>query len=188
MVDLAGAHAWVAAATHDPTQLEVRLENGAGLIIPRLAVTNEADGSFRFKGTFAETLAAAQTAVVIPVVEEAPVIGKRLVERDRVRLRSHVTTREEPVKVALVADELQVDRVPIERVVDHAEPPRQEGDTYVMPVYEEVLVVEKRLMLKEEVRVTRVRRERLHEERVELRRADVRVERRGSNGSTPGHS
>lgn len=187
-MDEAGAQAWVAAATHDPTQLELRLDDGAGLIIPRIAVSNEADGSFRFKGTFAETLAAALTATVIPVVEERPVVGKRLVERERVRLRSEVTTRQEPVKVVLLADELKVERVPIGRLAEHAEPPRQEGDTYVMPVYEEVLVVEKRLMLKEEVRVTRVRRERLHEERVELRRADVRVERRGSNGNASGRS
>lgn len=188
ITDRSGTQAWVSAATHDPTQLEVRLDNGAGLIIPRLTVTNQADGSFRFEGTFAETLAAAQTATMIPVVEERLLVGKRLVEKERVRLRSEVTTREEPVQVALLADELKVERVPIGRVADQVELPRQEGDTYVMPVYEEVLVVEKRLMLKEEVRVTRVRRERLHEERVELRRADVRVERRRSNGSTPGHS
>lgn len=187
-MDRSGVRAWVAAAPHDPTQLEVRLEDGACLIVPRSAVRNRSDDSFRFEGTFAETLAAARTALMIPVVEESPVVDKRLVERDRVRLRSEITRREEPVKVALLADELKVERVPIGRVAERVEPPRQEGDAYVMPVYEEILVVEKRLILKEEVRVTRVRRERLHEEKVELRRADVRVQRRGSNGSTRGHS
>jgi hypothetical protein len=54
--------------------------------------------------------------------------------------------------------------VQIDRIV--AEPPvqRQEGDTLILPVVEEVLVVEKRLMLREEIRITR-RREQVEQVR-----------------------
>jgi stress response protein YsnF len=41
--------------------------------------------------------------------------------------------------------------------VDVAPEPRQEGDTWIIPVIEEVLVVEKRLVVKEEIRLTRHR-------------------------------
>ena len=34
---------------------------------------------------------------------------------------------------------------------------REEGDTIVIPIVEEMLVIERRLLLKEEVRVRRVR-------------------------------
>jgi hypothetical protein len=43
--------------------------------------------------------------------------------------------------------------VPIGVVVQHRQPPRQEGDRYIVPVYEEQLVVDKRLVLRAEMRI-----------------------------------
>jgi stress response protein YsnF len=54
---------------------------------------------------------------------------------------------------------------------------RQEGDTLIVPLAEEVLVVEKRVFVREEVRITR-RREQVREpQQVPVRREDVVVER-----------
>ena len=76
-------------------------------------------------------------------------------------------------------EELQVERVPCRTEVDPAHPPqvRQEGDVTVIPVLEEVLVVEKRLVLKEELHVRRVVHEEPHSVPVTLRREQVTVER-----------
>ena len=93
------------------------------------------------------------------------------------RIETSVSTHHEPVDLMLARDDLRVERTAIGRTVDSPTGPRQEGDTYVLPIYEEVVVVEKRLVLKEEVRVTRIRGEHRHQEHVELRREDVRVER-----------
>jgi stress response protein YsnF len=45
--------------------------------------------------------------------------------------------------------------VPIDKVVDKVPTIRQENDTTIIPVLEEVLVVEKRLVLKEELHIRR---------------------------------
>ncbi|MDB5301088.1 MAG: hypothetical protein JWO87_2751, partial [Phycisphaerales bacterium] len=54
---------------------------------------------------------------------------------------------------------------------------RREGDTLIVPLVEEVLVVEKRLVLREEVRVT-TRRSQTHQpQRVTLRSEEAEIER-----------
>jgi uncharacterized protein (TIGR02271 family) len=93
----------------------------------------------------------------------------------------HVVPRvqTEVVDVPLAEEEVAVERVPVNRFVSAVQPVRQDGDVTVVPVYEEVLVVERRLMLKEEVRVRRQRRVRHERQEVELRTEDVQVMRSG---------
>ena len=94
---------------------------------------------------------------IIPLVEERAVVGKRLVETGRVRVRTRLEQREELVRAELARDEVIVERVPINRPVDAMPDVRQEGEVTIMPVVEEVLVVEKRLMLVEEIHLRRRR-------------------------------
>ena len=54
---------------------------------------------------------------------------------------------------------------------------REEGDTLIVPVIEEQLVIEKRLVLKEIVRVTRHARTRAEQHAIRLRAEELRVER-----------
>jgi len=54
-------------------------------------------------------------------------------------------------------DEVKIEHKEVNEPVADAEQPWYEGDTLVVPVYEEVLVTEKRLYLKEEIRITRVK-------------------------------
>ena len=94
---------------------------------------------------------------VIPLVEERAVVSKRLVETGRVRVHTRVEQREELVRAELARDEVIVDRVTIDRPIDAIPDIRQEGETTIIPVVEEVLVVEKRLILKEEIHLRRRR-------------------------------
>ena len=70
-----------------------------------------------------------------------------------------------------------IERVPVKRVVEGPIPVRYEGDTMIISLLEEVLVVETRLLLKEEVHITTRRTERHAPERVTRRHEDVTVER-----------
>jgi uncharacterized protein (TIGR02271 family) len=120
------------------------------------------------------------STVVIPLAAESLEIGKRVVDTGRgVRVTKTVSEREELVDEPLEEDELRVERVPINQVLQPHETPvaRQEGDVTVIPVLEEVVVTEIRRMLKEEVRITRVRREVHKPQRVVLRSEQVSVER-----------
>ena len=56
-------------------------------------------------------------------------------------------------------------------------PVREEGDTIVVPIVEEVLVVERRLFLKEEVSIRRVRSTERHQETVTVRHQEAVVTR-----------
>jgi stress response protein YsnF len=74
---------------------------------------------------------------------------------------------------------MEVRRIPVDRIVTHDQAPttRYEGETLVVPILEEVLVVERRLRIKEELRITRTRREERHAETVMLKAEQVSVER-----------
>jgi stress response protein YsnF len=54
---------------------------------------------------------------------------------------------------------------------------RQEGDTTIIPVVEEILVLERHLTVKEEVRARRVHSSENHRERVILRRQEANIAR-----------
>src|SRR3954452_25005314 len=114
---------------------------------------------------------------VVPVVEETAVVYKERVVTDRVRLNKQVHEDQEVLDIPVRTEALEVERVPVGRIVEAAPAIRQEGDTTVYPVVEEVLVVEKRLRLVEEVRVTQRRATRHVREQVALRREEIVVER-----------
>jgi stress response protein YsnF len=71
----------------------------------------------------------------------------------------------------------------VDHIVDAAPPVRTEGDVTIVPVLEEVLVVEKRLVLKEELRIRRSRRQETEEIPVRLRKQRAVVERSDEEGS-----
>lgn len=80
------------------------------------------------------------------------------------------------LEVEALREEVEVEHVPVGRVVSEREAPRHEGDDLIVPIYEEQLVVTKRLVLREELRIRRTRQTetRLFEDT--LRREHVVVE------------
>jgi len=125
----------------------------------------------------------------LPRVEEQVEIGKRVVETARVRIRKRVETRNETLDLTGWRDTVQVEHVPVGRVVDSVPPVRHEGDVTIVPVLEEVVVTVRKLFLKEELHIS-TRREMRHERRtVRLRRERIEVDRVAVGGdSEPGTS
>lgn len=117
------------------------------------------------------------TTVVIPVAEEHLEVGKREVETGRLRLQKRVSEHEQTIDEPLFADEITIERVAINRVIDAPTSARVEGETTVIPLFEEQIVLQKRLVLREEVRVTKRRIERRAPQTVAVRREEVIVER-----------
>lgn len=91
----------------------------------------------------------------VPVVEERLTVGKIDVATDAVRVRTSVETRDLLVEDVVERGVLRVERRAVDRLVETAPPPRQDGDTTVVSLVEERLVVEKRLFVVEEIHVTR---------------------------------
>ena len=81
---------------------------------------------------------------VIPLVEETATVGKRQVVTGRVRVQTVTDTIEELAHAEVQRETVEVTRVPIDKVVETAPEIRTEGDVTIVPIVEEVLVVEKR--------------------------------------------
>lgn len=121
----------------------------------------------------------------IPLVEEQAVVGKRAVETGRVRVRTVVEQRTELVRDALTRENVEVTRVAVDRPVEAVPAIRTEGDTTIVPVVEEVLVVEKRLVLREEIHIRRQTAVEPVEQAVTLRATRAVVERSADRQDTP---
>jgi uncharacterized protein (TIGR02271 family) len=118
----------------------------------------------------------------VPLYFEEVSVAARKVERDTVRVHVQTTTREQPVDEPLTHERIEIERVAIGRPVDAVPPVRQEGDTTVFSVVEEVVVVERRLILKEEVHLRRVQTTERHRESVTLREQEAVIERTVRDG------
>jgi stress response protein YsnF len=91
----------------------------------------------------------------VPVIEEEAHVEKRTVTTGRVRVETVTEIHDEVATAELETSDVEITRVPVGREVENPPAMRTMGDTIVVPVLEEVLVVERRLMLKEELHITR---------------------------------
>ncbi len=81
---------------------------------------------------------------VIPIVEEQAVILKRKTLTEGVRVRTVVHEDEAVINEPVASETIEVERVPLDRWVEGPVPVRQEGDTTIVTLLEEVVVTEKR--------------------------------------------
>ena len=120
-----------------------------------------------------------QASQTVPVIEEQLEVDRVAIDRGGWRIAKHVATTIEAVDEELRDFKVEIERRKIGTHLEGLEVPaaRYEGDTLVIPVVEEVLVTEKRLLLVEEVRITGVRGTHRRPQRVSLRKESVSVER-----------
>jgi len=166
------------------SQVVVQLEGGAQVLVSVADLVQQSDGSYYLPLRLAELAhvdntprVTRDTPLVVPVIVEEPDIQKRVVETGKVRVTKVVHEREAIVDEPVWHDVVEVTRVPVQRMVSGPIAVRYEDDTMIVPVVEEVLVVEKRLMLKEELHIRKQRRETRQLQHITLRSEEARVER-----------
>lgn len=115
--------------------------------------------------------------VIVPLHAEELTVAKRRVVTGRARVSTITREQEKLVEGLLARDRVEIERTPIGKPLEHVPAVREEGDTLVIPVVEEVLVVRRCLVLKEEIRVRRVHETARHQERVQLRKQDAFITR-----------
>ena len=89
--------------------------------------------------------------------EEAAVIDVRAHETGKVRVAVSSHTVEDHVERSLASNHAEVERIAIGRTIEPGEAVpviRTDGDVTIIPVFDEIAVVETRLVLKEELRIT----------------------------------
>jgi len=121
-----------------------------------------------------ERLDDADKEMVLPLVEEALRVGKRRVETGRVRISVGTEQEDRVVRETLRSERAAVERVAIDRELTEGEAApivrRDVDGTLVVPILEEILVIERRLVLREELRLRVSSTEETVEETVTLRR------------------
>jgi uncharacterized protein (TIGR02271 family) len=119
-----------------------------------------------------------QNSFTLPVVEETVHVEKKTTETGKVKISKTVKVDTETVNLLQVQDEVQIERIPINEFVQTPPPPlRYEGNIIIIPVLQEVMVTEKRLLLIEEVRITKRKVESKESQEVALRKEELKVER-----------
>jgi uncharacterized protein (TIGR02271 family) len=132
-----------------------------------------------------ETAAAAvqddNAPMVIPIIHEQVTFDKRVIETGQVRISKRTVEHEELVDVPLFREEVSIERVPVNQFVNEAPPVRHEGDTMIISVVEEQVVLQKRLVLVEELRVRKQIIEDHKPQQVTLRKEELEVTRSAGN-------
>jgi uncharacterized protein (TIGR02271 family) len=124
--------------------------------------------------------------IVVPLLTEELSVSKRVVPKSRVQVSTITREREELVDELLACERVEVERTAVGKPIDAMPSVREEGDTIIVPVVEEVLVVERRLLLREEVRIRRIRGTERHQQRVTLRKQEAVVTRLPTEKATTG--
>jgi stress response protein YsnF len=117
----------------------------------------------------------------VPLSEEVVSVSKREVVTGRVRIRTLEDSSDKLVRQELDTAQVSVTRVPVDRIVDRMPAPRIEGDLTIVPVLEEVLVVETKLLLKEEIHIRRTLSKETVEQSVTLRKQRAIIEELGGD-------
>lgn len=177
------------AGTTPGAEVDIQLDDGRLVELPTAMLRRRDDGNYDLDLSPADLPGASELAgtrsdlesdganLIVPVVAEEVQVGKRRVVTGRIVVRKTVHVDEQIVAEPTYREEADVTRVPVGRLVDAAVPTRHEGDLTIIPLYEEVIVIEKRLRLREELHIRTRRVEETKPERVTVRREEVEVER-----------
>ena len=175
-------------ASPEEVRAAIQFESGRRILVPRSLLLPQGNGRFFIPLSLAklagevEATTTAEGPHVIALAEEQVTVGKRRVVKASVRVNKRVNETRELVDFPLLKERVEVRHVPVGRWVDGPASVRQEGDTLILPVMEEVLVIEKRLRLVEEVHVIKHRQTVQHRESIPLKRETADVERISLSG------
>lgn len=95
--------------------------------------------------------------IKVPLVEEQLTARKTSKKAGELVVKREVREEVQTVPVDLAYEEVQVERVAVNRPLPRGRRPvpRREGDTLIVPIVEEEIVVSKRLVVREEFRITK---------------------------------
>ena len=119
--------------------------------------------------------------MVIPIIEEEVTVEKHIVPTGKVNITKRVREQEEVVDVPSYRGEVNINRVPINMFVEELPPIRQEGDTMIIPIIQEQVVMVKKLLLVEELHVQNRVIETHNPQKVTLLKEEVEVVRTAQN-------
>jgi uncharacterized protein (TIGR02271 family) len=114
---------------------------------------------------------------IIPVIQEHITISKEVIDTAKVYIKKRVTEEEQTLNIPLIHEGYEIEHVSINKIVETPPPVRQEGDTVIIPVVREVVVVEKKFELVEEIHMIKTKTSVPHIQDITLIKEHVEIER-----------
>ena len=115
----------------------------------------------------------------IPIIEEELQIDKKTVEKGRVIISKTINEESKVLDLPSTNEEVRVERIPINKVIGEMPAAvRYEGNTMIIPVLQEITVVEKKILLVEEIHVTKSTVSSTETKEITLRKEEIKIERR----------
>lgn len=165
----------------------VRFDDGSQVFADAGTFTELEEGVFAFPGSFAQLIAQTPTnqnktkfernEIIIPVLAEELKIARQKVLTGGVRVHKTVTERTATISEPTLQEQISVERIPVNQYISEPPAVRYEGDVMIVPVLEEVMVVEKRLVLREEIRITKTQATVQNPQQIILRREEATLEK-----------
>jgi len=146
-----------------PTSMRVQSsESQAELLVPLdLVKSVSADGTVHLRCGIGQLDRLEQLDESSPMTrtvrleEEELIAHKELRERGRIHVRKEVDVVPRRLEVDAYSEEAIIEHVPVGKVVKEQVPAWEEDGVMIVPVYEEQVVLVKRLVMKEQIRIRR---------------------------------
>lgn len=152
----------------------VELRSGVRLALPSELLAPAPDGGYQVGVRWAD-LMAQHARTEMPVIAEDVSVHVRPVIREELRVKRRVESEDRTIETPIWRERITVEKVPIDMFVDQMPEVRHEGDTLVVPCVQEVVVTERRLHLREELRIRVIREQVIDRQTVALRRHHIDV-------------
>ena len=117
----------------------------------------------------------AESQLVIPVIEEQVNVDVQTVDTAKILVQKKIVEEQVTVDVPLLHETYDVERIPVNRIVDTPPSMHEEGNVTIIPVIREVIV--KRYEIVEEIRLTKKQQSVPHQEEITVKKEEVRIER-----------
>lgn len=139
---------------------------------------NNGKEEFEISGQ-SEEFIAQDSKITIPILEEEIKVTKKVVDTGVVNISKTIGESTEYLDIPLSNEEIVVNRIPKNEIIDiMPAASRYEGDIMIIPVLKEVAVIEKRIMLVEEIHVTKIKTEKTETHEVTVRKEEVNITRK----------
>ena len=115
--------------------------------------------------------------LTINIIEEQLHLDKKLVEKAKIEITKKIIEKNETASINLFSEDVEIKKVPVNTYVTETPVVRHEGNVIIIPVVKEVMVIEKKLLLVEEVHITKHTTTKEHTETVGLKKQEVTVNR-----------
>jgi len=140
---------------------------------------NDGNDDFQYSEDLARQELDKAGKITIPIIEEQATVGKKIIDTARVTVSKTINEKTEAFEIPLKQEEIVIKRVPKNELIETMPAAtRYEGEVMIIPILKEVAVIEKRMMLVEEIHIWKLQSEKTETQEVTVRKEEVHVTRR----------